>query len=74
MLMIEYTIGNLSTSMLVDSRSTVNFKLSEFASKLGTSYTKIEPCKAFLPNGKSGPINYRLLEIFCGYWNELVAL
>ena len=36
---------------------------SKFASKLEFPITKTEPCKIFLPNGESNPIDCRLLDV-----------
>ena len=62
-LQVQGSIGTQSTSMLIDSGSTHNLMSSKFASKLGLPVTKTEPCKVFLPNGESNPIDCRLLDV-----------
>jgi hypothetical protein len=62
-LQVQGSIGTQSTSILIDSGSTHNLMSSKFASKLGFPVTEIEPCKVFLPNGESSPIDCRLLDV-----------
>ena len=61
-LQIPGSIGIQSIFMLIDSRSTHNLMSFKFASKLGFFVAKTEPCKVFLPNGESNPIDCQFLD------------
>ena len=60
---VQGSIGNQSTSLMIDSRSTHNLMSSKFASKFRLSISKTKPCKVFLPNGVSNPIECQLLDV-----------
>lgn len=63
MIQVQESIGNRSSSMLIDLGSTHNLMSCEFASKVGFPITQIEPCKVFLTNGELSPIECRLLKV-----------
>ena len=62
-LQVQWSIGVQSTFILIDLGSAYNLMSFKFASKLGLPVFKTEPCKIFLPNGESNPIECRLLDV-----------
>ena len=57
MLPVQESTDTWSNSMMIDSGSTHNLMSCKFASKLGFHVTKTKPCKLFILNGESNPVD-----------------